>query len=146
MHDSPAEQPAGTGLSPAPPEAGRPARRSWAVKFRDAFRGARLGIGGQNSFVVHFFAATAVLVTAGVLGLKLWQWCVLLLCIAAVLTAEMFNSALESLARAVTRQHDPHIGQALDTGSAAVLVSALGAATVGTLIFAHRLGQLLGWW
>ena len=143
--DSPADAADASGPAALPAD-GRPARRSWARKFHDAFRGFHWGIRGQSSFRVHFAAAGAVIAAAAALGMPCWQWCVLLLCIASVLTAEMFNSALESLARAVTRQHDPHVGEALDTGSAAVLVAAVGAAVVGAIIFGHRLGQLLAWW
>ena len=63
-----------------------------------------------------------------------------------VLAAEMFNSALESLARAITDRPHPLVRDALDIASAAVLVTALGAAAVGLLIFLHRAGVLLGWW
>ncbi len=74
------------------------------------------------------------------------EWCLLLLCIAGVFTAEMFNSALESMARAITGKSDPHLGNSLDIGSAAVLLASAGASIVGTIIFARRLGILLGWW
>jgi diacylglycerol kinase len=121
-------------------------RRSWPKKFRDAFRGMREGIRDQSSFFVHFFCAAVVLVSAALLHLNHWDWCILVLCIAGVLTAEMFNSALESLARAITDRHDPHLRSALDIGSAAVLLAALGAAVVGAIIFVHRAGTLLAWW
>ncbi len=120
--------------------------RSWAHKFRDAFRGVRGGIRGQSSFRVHLFAAGAVVAAAAALGASLSEWCLLLLCITVVLTAEMFNSALESMAKAITRDHDPDLGKALDIGSAAVLAASMGAAIVGTVIFVHRLGILLRWW
>jgi diacylglycerol kinase len=120
--------------------------RSWARKFRDAFRGVKEGVRGQSSFFVHFFIAAAVVVAGVVLGMDCVEWCVLLLCIAGVLTAEMFNSALESMAKAITGESDPHLGNSLDIGSAAVLVASIGAAIVGTVVFAHRLLVLLGWW
>jgi diacylglycerol kinase (ATP) len=63
-----------------------------------------------------------------------------------VLTAEMFNSALEALARAITEHSDPLIGQALDIGSAAVLIASAGAAAVGLIVFIHRLGVAIAWW
>ncbi len=69
-----------------------------------------------------------------------------MLCIAGVLTAEMFNSALESMAKAITGESDPHLGNSLDIGSAAVLVASIGAAVVGAIIFGHRVGVLLEWW
>ena len=123
-----------------------PQRRTWRKKFRDAFRGAQQGVRGQSSFFVHFFSAAVVVAAASVLECVLIEWCVLLLCISIVLTAEMFNSALESLAKAITQKHDPHLGDALDIGSAAVLVASTGAAIVGGIVFVFRLGVLLLWW
>ncbi len=124
----------------------RPPERSWIEKFRDAFRGAKLGVRGQSSFFVHFFFAAAVIVAAIVMEVDHAEWCLLVLSIALVLTAEMFNSALEWLARLLTDESDPQLGGALDIGSAAVLVAATGAAVVGTIIFGHRLGEMLHWW
>jgi diacylglycerol kinase len=124
----------------------RPRERGWRDKFADAFRGIKAGVHGQSSFFVHFFMAAAVMATALVMELDLAKCCVLLLCITVVLTAEMFNSALESIARSITDRHDPHVGGALDIGSGAVLIASIGAAVVGAIIFGHRLGQLLAWW
>ena len=120
--------------------------RSWARKFRDAFRGLKEGVRGQSSFFVHFFVAAVVVAAGVVLGVSLVEWCLLALCIAGVLTAEMFNSALESMAKAITGQSDPHLGNSLDIGSAAVLLASIGASMVGAIIFAHRLGVILGRW
>jgi diacylglycerol kinase len=123
-----------------------PSKRSWPRKFRDAFRGVREGVQSQSSFIVHFAMAIAVVVVAAVMGLARVEWCILLTCITLVLTAEMFNSALESMARAITGESNPHLGNALDIGSAAVLVAAVGASSVGLVVFVHRLGELAGWW
>ncbi|MGD0517802.1 MAG: diacylglycerol kinase [Thermoguttaceae bacterium] len=120
--------------------------RSWARKFRDAFRGVRAGVRGQSSFFVHFFLTAAVIVAAVVLRVDLIEWCILLACVAMVLTAEMFNSALESMAKAITGESDPHLGNSLDIGSGAVLVASIGAAIVGSIIFVNRLGMMLQWW
>ncbi len=118
-------------------------KRSWPKKFYDAFHGAWHGIEGQSSFVAHFLMAGAVILAGIMLHIALVEWCIVGLCITVVLGAEMFNSALERLSRAITDQHDPRVGTALNIGSAAVLVSALGAAAIGTIIFLHRLLALL---
>jgi diacylglycerol kinase len=122
-----------------PPDGPSPTGRTWRAKFRDAFRGVRCGMRGQLSFRVHIFMAIAVVVAAAVLRAQLWQWCALLLCVAGVLTAEMFNSAMEHFARAVEKRPNPEIGEALDTASAAVLIASIGAAIVGAIIFIERL-------
>ena len=126
----------------------RPAsERSWPERFRDAFHGFKEGVRGQGSFFVHFFVAAVVIATAAVMRVDtVAEWGILLISIAVVLTAEMFNSALEHMARAVTREVDPHVGTALDIGSAAVLIAAIGASIAGAAVFLHRLGTLIGWW
>ncbi len=120
--------------------------RPWIRKFRDAFRGVKEGVHGQSSFFVHFFVAIAVVAAGEALRVNLYEWCLLLLCIAGVITAEMFNSALESMAKAITHESHPHLGNSLDIGSAAVLAASVGASIVGAIIFGNRLGILLGWW
>jgi diacylglycerol kinase len=117
--------------------------RTWCGKFRDAFRGLAVGVRGQNSFAVHLPMAVAVVICGFVLRVSLAQWGLLILCITAVLAAELFNSALESMAKAIDRRQNPHLGNALDISSAAVLLSAIGAATVGSMVLGCRLAVLL---
>jgi diacylglycerol kinase len=120
--------------------------RSWARKFRDAFRGIREGVRGQNSFYVHFFMVAAVVVAGVTLRVNAVEWCVLVLCITVVLTAEMFNSAIESMAKAITEEIHPYLKNSLDIGSAAVLFASIGASIVGCVLFIHRLNIVLRWW
>ena len=120
--------------------------RGWIRKFADAFRGVALGVRGQTSFYVHFFMAAAVIAVAAIVRVTMIEWCLLALCITLVLTAEMFNSALENLARAVDREHNPDLGAALDIASAAVLVASFGAVVVGLMILGMRIGAMLDWW
>ena len=76
-----------------------PSKNHWSNKFLFAFRGVRAGTRGQSSFRVHFVLSALVFVAALWLQVSLVEWCVLLLCIGSVLTAELFNSALESCAK-----------------------------------------------
>jgi diacylglycerol kinase len=109
--------------------------RGWIGKFRCAFRGLACGTCGQRSFYVHLPMAAAVIACGIIFRAFLWQWCVLLLCITLVLAAEMFNTALECFAKIITDKHDPRMRDALDIGSAAVLIASMGAAIVGTIVF-----------
>lgn len=118
-------------------------KRIWADKFRDAFRGVRLGVSGQSSFVVHGLVTVLVLIAGAALRVSQTEWCILVLCITNVLAVEMLNSALESLAKAVDNQYNAALGKALDVASGAVLVTALGAVTVGVMVFVPYLWPLL---
>ena len=83
--------------------------RGWGQKFRNAFRGVYCGVAGQNSFWVHIPAALAVVAMGCWLKLSLDQMMILTLCIGAVLVSELFNSALEYLAQAITPEYDERI-------------------------------------
>ena len=120
--------------------------RSWKNKFSDAFRGLREGVRGQSSFAVHFAIAAAVIAAAAVLRTSAAEWSILLLCMMVVLSAEMFNSALEATARAISGESNPHLRDALDMASAAVLIAAMGSVVVGAALFGNRIGAMLGWW
>ncbi|MCI0685417.1 MAG: diacylglycerol kinase [Gemmataceae bacterium] len=120
-----------------------PKRRRWRAKFRDALRGLKLGIRGHSSFFVHFFVTALVLAAAGMLRCSVEQWCVLLLCIGGVLTAELFNSAIETLFRGLDEATKERAWPSLDIAAGAVLLASIVAALVGTLVFVQRLTQIL---
>lgn len=120
--------------------------RGWRQKFADAFRGIWMGIRDQSSFRVHFAVAAMVVVVATALGLDRLEWSLLVLAIGGVLVAEMFNTALEHLAKAVDRSHNPYIGNALDIGSGAVLLAALTSVVLGTIVLGFRLWGLAESW
>ena len=118
-------------------------RRRWSDKFRDAARGVRLAVSEGASFRVHFVLATAVVVAGWLCGVSSAEWCVLCLSIGAVLVAETFNSAIEELARAVTTEHNKHVGRSLDMSAGAVLLASVAASIAGVIVFAPRLFAFL---
>jgi len=124
----------------------KPRHNHWSLKFRNAFRGMRVGVRGQSSFYVHFAIAALVFVAAVFLQVSLVEWCVLLLCMALVLSAELFNSSIEFLAKAITDEFDDDIRDALDIASGAVLMAAIFATIVGATILIFRFGLMYGFW
>ena len=98
---------------------------------------------GEGSFLVHLPVAAAVIALAITLRVTPGEGCLLALCIAAVLGAELMNSALERLARAITRDYHDDVRVGLNIASGAVLVIALGTVVVGLVIFLPRLLALL---
>ncbi|HEY1378808.1 MAG TPA: diacylglycerol kinase [Gemmataceae bacterium] len=132
--------------SPAdrPTAARRPCRR-WRDKFLDAGRGVKLGVRGHSSFFVHFFCAALVVAAAVALQCDVLQWAILLGCVGAVLTAELFNSALETLFRGLDDPTKQRLIGVLDIAAGAVLLASATAAAVGGLVLGHRLWTILGW-
>jgi diacylglycerol kinase len=123
-----------------------PPRRSWPGKFRDAAIGVWRGAAGQCSFAVHVPAAVLVVAAGAILQVSRIEWCLLALCIATVFSAELFNSALERIAKAIDRDYNEHLADGLNIASGAVLAAAIGAAVVGVLVLGSRFAEVVGWW
>jgi diacylglycerol kinase len=129
------------GDVPLDPPTQRP-RRPWRAKFGDAFRGLKFGIRGHSSFSVHFFCAALVLLAAAILGCTVKEWCLLLLSIGMVLTAELINSSIETLFRGLDEATRERSWKCLDIAAAAVLMASFFAAAIGILVFSLRLRSI----
>lgn len=114
-------------------------RRRWSEKFREAAWGIYLGVRGHSSFFVHFFAAALVITVAIVLQCSLVEWCMLIGCIGLVLTAELFNSSLETLFQGLDTETKQRLVGVLDIAAGAVLLASITAAIVGVLVLGNRL-------
>lgn len=123
----------------------KPGQGSWPHKFRCAVRGVGRAVRSERNFRVHLPVGLAVVVAAAALGASSIEWCVLALCMAVVLAAEMFNTAIEHLARAMTPEDREEIRDALDISAGAVLAAAIGVAVVGGLVFMNRVVALIEW-
>jgi diacylglycerol kinase len=119
--------------------------RRWREKFREAARGVKLGVRGHSSFAVHFFFAGLVVAVAAVVRCDWLDWCLLLGCVGLVLTAELFNSAVETLFHGLDSATKNRLVGCLDIAAGAVLVASLTAAVVGTIVLGRRFALLFGW-
>jgi diacylglycerol kinase len=126
----------------AGPSTGRRERR-WRAKFRDAARGVKLGVRGHSSFFVHFFSAALVLAVAITVQCGVLEWAILIECIGAVLTAELINSALETLFHGLDDSVKQRLTGVLDIAAGAVLLASATAAVVGGIVLGNRLWIML---
>ena len=122
----------------------QPPTGPWYRKYLNAARGWRLGMAGQSSFLVHLVCTVLVVITAILLRVSLEQWCLLGLCVSGVLSAELFNSAIERLAHSIDDQYNNQIGAALDIAAGAVLMTAIAAVAIGSSLFISRWLELSG--
>lgn len=126
-----------------PPARARPPRR-WRDKFAEAFRGVRFGAQGQSSFFVHVFFACLAVLAAAALRCNAIEWGLVVGCIGLVFTAELFNSALETLFKGLDPAARDRVYHALDVAAGAVLVASLTAAVVGGIVFGRKLLAIVG--
>ena len=117
--------------------------KSWA-----GMNGLKLAIRGDSSFFAHGYRFTIVLMFGVMIQLPPLAWIILSLCGGLILLSELFNSAIDALARVgsdKTPDHieDEHAQAARDIGSACVLVSVIVGAAVTLALFGMRLHELL---
>jgi diacylglycerol kinase (ATP) len=108
------------------------------------FAGAGLAAAWRSEHSLRYqcVALVCVLIALFVLRLEPMWWAVVSLTCCAVITAELFNTALEHLADHLHPETHPRIRIVKDCAAAAVLVAALGALGVGAALAVHLLHRL----
>ncbi|OAB33950.1 diacylglycerol kinase family protein [Paenibacillus glacialis] len=119
-------------------------KKSFFSSFGFAAEGIRYAMTTQRNMKVHGLAALIVIVAAAVLQVSTMRWLFLLLAITLVLTAEMFNTALEAVVDLVSSDIHPLAKIAKDTAAGAVLLTAAFAVVVGIVVFYRPLVELFG--
>jgi diacylglycerol kinase (ATP) len=118
---------------------------SFAARLRSfvfAGRGIRTMLASQHNAWIHAAAALSVIALGVHLDISRFDWCVLVLAIMSVWTAEALNTAFEFLCDVASPEFHPLVEKAKDVAAAAVLLSAIGAAVVGLIVFAPYLFHL----
>ncbi len=111
--------------------------------FRYAFQGIGRLFRTQPNARIHLFATVTVVLAGIYFTITTVEWCLVALSIAGVLSAEAFNTAIEDLTDLASPEQHPLAGHAKDLAAGAVLLIAIGAATVGALIFLPKISALL---
>lgn len=103
--------------------------------FVNAARGLCLMMKSQRNFYVHLLAMIVALSAAFYYPLSNIERSVIVIMIALVLSAEIFNTSIEKLSNQVDDNYNPNIGQIKDIAAGAVLVLAIASIAVAVLIF-----------
>jgi diacylglycerol kinase len=97
----------------------------------------------EKHFKIHIVAATLSVGLGFLLNIDKVEWFAILICIGAVLSLEMFNTAIEHLVDLVEPNYNPKAGAIKDLVAGAVLVFSIISAIIGTLIFGKYILDLL---
>lgn len=117
----------------------RPWWRDRLASFGYALKGIKVLLATQAHARFHL-VATIIVISAGLyLSVSIHEWCLLILAIGAVWSAEAFNSSIEFLVDLVHPDWHEHAGRVKDLAAGAVLLISLASAVIGILIFGSRL-------
>jgi len=110
--------------------------------FKYAFKGIAILFKTQPNAKIHGLASILVFIAGLYFDITTSEWCFLVFAIAAVISAEAFNTALEFLTDLVSPDYHELAGKTKDVAAAGVLITAFGAAIIGFLIFGPKLWEL----
>jgi diacylglycerol kinase len=111
--------------------------------FGYALNGIRHATATQLNFRVHLLAAVITIYAGYALHISKDEWLWIILCIAMVLVAELFNTAIEFLVDLVSPEYNKKAGLVKDMSAGAVLITAIGALVIGLIIFVPKLLVLI---
>lgn len=111
--------------------------------FGFAFKGIFDLFRSQPNAKIHLLAAFCVVVAGFYFQISTTEWCLCILSIFGVPAAEAFNTAIEYLTDLVSPDYHVLAGKAKDAAAGAVLLTAIGAALIGILIFLPKILLML---
>src|SRR3982750_578900 len=113
--------------------------------FRCALEGVRVMIASQHNAWLHAIATLIVTATGFYLRLSNSEWCVIVVAMIAVWTAEALNTAFEFLTDVASPEFHPLAQKAKDVAAGAVLLAAMGSVVIGVLVFGPHLMTIIKW-
>lgn len=117
--------------------------RGLLAGFRCAWRGLILVCKNERNMKIHLAAAVIVLALSGFFRLSWEEFLFVTLAVALVMTAEVFNTAIETVVDLVSPDRHPLAGMAKDMAAGAVLLAAIFSVVVGLVVFGRRILGLM---
>ncbi|HET6514412.1 MAG TPA: diacylglycerol kinase [Thermodesulfovibrionales bacterium] len=108
--------------------------RQWIRSANFAIEGILYAAKTQRHVRYHFYSSAAVLLLSFGLGISSTDFLIIALAAIAVLIAELFNTAIETVVDFVCPEHHEKARVAKDVAAGAVLITAFGAAMIGYII------------
>ena len=103
--------------------------------FKYAIEGFISSFKTERNMKIHVLVMMLVIALGFYLKINLTEWCIVTIIIALVITAELFNTAIETVVDMICPEKNPKAKLAKDISAAAVLSLAIGAVIIGAIIF-----------
>ena len=116
--------------------------RARLLSFKFAVDGLRRFFREEHNARVHGVATILVVIAARFFSVTLNEWIALLLATGFVWSAEIFNTAIEKIMDRESTAYDRQIGYIKDLAAAAVLIAAITAICIGSIVFIPKLNSL----
>ncbi|WP_018616260.1 diacylglycerol kinase family protein [Segetibacter koreensis] len=111
--------------------------------FIYAYNGLVVFFRHERNGRIQLGASVLVVLLGLLLSVSKWEWIVLLICIASVLSLEMINSAIEKLCNLVHPKFHPAVKVIKDISAGAVLWFSVISSIIGIIIFLPKIQHLI---
>lgn len=111
--------------------------------FKYAIEGLVSSFKTERNMKIHIMAMIIVIALGIFMKLNKIEWCIITIAIVMVISAELFNTAIETVVDMVSSQKNPQAKLVKDIAAAAVLVLAIGAAVIGIIIFGPKIVTII---
>ena len=109
--------------------------------FKYAFTGIFTALKQEKNMNIHLAMAILVIIMGIILKISKTEWMVCIIMITLVICSELFNTIVDM----ITTEKNEKAKIAKDISAGAVLITAIGAAVVGIIIFLPKMAQIF-WW
>lgn len=111
--------------------------------FKYAFNGIITSFRTEKNMKIHILMMLLVAIAGIILKISVIEWIICIILFAIVISAELFNTAIETVVNMITMEKNKKAKIAKDVSAGAVLVTAIGSAIVGLIIFIPKVVNIL---
>lgn len=117
--------------------------RKHHISFKNAFSGLIWAFTTQPNFRVHLVLSVSALIMGVLLKISYIEMTIIILTIFFGLGIEMINTSIESMTDLITTEYRESAKIAKDVAAGMMLLTAIGATVIASLIFLPRIISLL---
>ena len=107
--------------------------------FKYAIEGFISSFKTERNMKIHILAMIVVIALGFFFRLDKVEWCFIIIAIASVISAELFNTAIETVVDMVSPERNPKAKLVKDIAAGAVFIVAIGSAIIGFIIFGPKI-------
>ena len=111
--------------------------------FIYAFKGIKYTLFTQQNFLIHVILSVLAILSGYFLKISTLEWISIIIVIGMVLSAEIINTSIEELVNLMSPEKNKTAGVIKDLAAGAVLILAITAFVIGTIIFLPKIIDLL---
>lgn len=107
--------------------------------FKYAFNGIFLSFKQERNMKIHILVMILVIIFGIILKLNIIEWIICIILFGIVISAELFNTAIETIVDMVMPEINEKAKIAKDVSAGAVLIVAIASAIIGLIIFSNKI-------